>query len=84
MMGEVQKAIGRLAVDSPSSGEPSANDVQSLRAKFEAVGQGHLFNFWDQLSAGEKSVFYKQLAKFEPERVTVCSPECATETSLFN
>jgi len=73
MMGEVQKAIGRLAVDSPSSGEPSANDVQSLRAKFEAVGQGHLFNFWDQLSAGEKSVFYKQLAKFEPERVTKLS-----------
>jgi UDP-N-acetylglucosamine/UDP-N-acetylgalactosamine diphosphorylase len=84
MIGAVQKAIGKLAVDSPSSSEPQANDVQSLREKFEAVDQGHLFNFWDQLSAEEKSVFYEQLAKFEPERVAVCSPECTTEKSLLN
>ena len=56
-----------------SSREPSVGDVQTLRTKFEAVGQGHLFTFWDELSSAEKVTFFEQLSKFDPERIAVCT-----------
>lgn len=70
----VEKVMDKISGnDSPK--EPSAEEVQSLRGKFEAVGQGHLFTFWDELSAGEKATFYQQLSKFNPERVAKLAEE---------
>ncbi|KDQ15599.1 hypothetical protein BOTBODRAFT_54497 [Botryobasidium botryosum FD-172 SS1] len=42
---------------------------ESLKAKFEAAGQGHLFNFWPQLKAPEREALLAQLSALDIERV---------------
>jgi UDP-N-acetylglucosamine/UDP-N-acetylgalactosamine diphosphorylase len=72
MAATVENVLNKLHL-SDSLQEPAAEDVQSLRSKFEAVGQGHVFTFWDELSSTEKAAFYDQLSKFDPERIAVRS-----------
>ncbi|TGZ85376.1 nucleotide-diphospho-sugar transferase [Ascodesmis nigricans] len=55
--------------------EPSQGAVDALRKRFEAVGQGHVFTFWDELSKSEKAEFFKQLEGIDPERVAKLSEE---------
>ena len=73
MTSTIQSLAGgaHSSLSDSSSRAPSGNDVQTLRAKFEAVGQGHLFTFWDELSSAEKATFFEQLSKFNPERIAV-------------
>jgi hypothetical protein len=66
----IEKVMDKLSLGG-STPEPSAEVVQALRSKFDAVGQGHLFTFWDDLPSAEKAVFFEQLSKFEPERIAV-------------
>jgi len=47
----------------------STIDVSSLRATYEAAGQGHVFKFWDQLSTEEQAAFAAQLESIDVERV---------------
>ncbi|KAF8254048.1 nucleotide-diphospho-sugar transferase [Wilcoxina mikolae CBS 423.85] len=70
----VEKVMDKLSLGD-STKEPSAEDVQALRSKFDAVGQGHLFTFWDDLPSAEKVVFFEQLSKFDPERIAKLSEE---------
>ncbi|KAI5781827.1 nucleotide-diphospho-sugar transferase [Geopyxis carbonaria] len=69
----VEKVLGKLSLSDAQ--EPSAEEVQSLRSKYEAVDQGHVFALWDKLSSSEKATFYQQLAKFDPARVAKLSEE---------
>ncbi|CAK5280641.1 unnamed protein product [Mycena citricolor] len=41
----------------------------SLRSRYEAAGQAHLFNFWDSLSASEQKDLTDQLEALDIERV---------------
>lgn len=74
MSAAVEKVLNKLHL-SDSLQEPSAEDVQTLRAKFEAVGQGHVLTFYDELSSTEKASFYEQLSKFDPSRIAKLSEE---------
>ena len=40
-----------------------------IKARYDAAGQGHVFSFWDTLSADEQSSLLAQLSAFDPERV---------------
>lgn len=42
-------------------------DLQTVRARLEAVGQTHLLAFYDQISADEQKVLLEQIAGAEPE-----------------
>lgn len=47
----------------------TTTDIASLKATFEAAGQGHVFTFWNQLSPDEQSAFAAQLAEVDVNRV---------------
>ncbi|KAI8866045.1 UDP-N-acetylglucosamine diphosphorylase [Ramicandelaber brevisporus] len=48
---------------------PAAVDVTALRDAYTAAGQGHVFSFWDTLSASEQSALAAQLSRFDPARL---------------
>ncbi|KAI8915199.1 nucleotide-diphospho-sugar transferase [Powellomyces hirtus] len=43
--------------------------AESLRQKFTAAGQGHVFQFWDILSAAEREELVKNLARVDVDRI---------------
>ncbi|KAK4513772.1 Coatomer subunit alpha [Mucor velutinosus] len=45
-------------------------DYQGLREKYHQAGQGHVFTFFEQLSASEQEAFLRQLSKVDIEKVT--------------
>jgi UDP-N-acetylglucosamine/UDP-N-acetylgalactosamine diphosphorylase len=49
--------------------EPSAEELKSLREKYEKGGQEQVFAFYDDLKAPEKVQLYQQLAGFDPARI---------------
>lgn len=49
--------------------EMSPAAIQSLRARYEAAGQGHLFTFFESLSNDEKKQLVSQLNTIDVERV---------------
>ncbi|PLB37711.1 UDP-N-acetylglucosamine diphosphorylase [Aspergillus candidus] len=49
--------------------EPSAEEFQQLRQKYEAANQGHVFAFIDELKPLEKTLLFHQLANFDPTRI---------------
>lgn len=44
-------------------------DIASLKATYEAAGQGHVFNFWNQLSVPEQNELAAQLSEIDVDRV---------------
>jgi len=42
---------------------------EELRSRFEAAGQGHVFQFWDKLSPEEQQVLIAQLKLIDVDRV---------------
>ena len=44
-------------------------DENSLRAKFEAAGQGHVFNAFDELDEESKEAFLQQCASFDVNHI---------------
>lgn len=42
---------------------------ESVKARYEAAGQGHLLTFWSQLNENEKASLLKQLDSLDIERV---------------
>ena len=49
--------------------EPSAEEIKTLREKYEKAGQGHVLAFYDDLMVPEKASLYEQLAGFDPNRI---------------
>lgn len=45
------------------------SDITTLRANFEAAGQGHVLNFWETLTSEQQHVFYNQLVDLDVTRV---------------
>ena len=43
--------------------------IDTLRARYEAAGQGHLFTFWPQLSETERATLAAQLEALDIERI---------------
>ncbi|CAG8449538.1 6132_t:CDS:2 [Ambispora gerdemannii] len=48
---------------------PTNIEVESLKAKYAAAGQGHLFTFYDELDPEEQNSLFDQLSKLDVERV---------------
>lgn len=64
----LDKIQGKGSEETPR--EPSAEELQQLREKYENAGQGHVFTFFDALSSSEKGQFFQQLSSFNPSRIT--------------
>jgi UDP-N-acetylglucosamine/UDP-N-acetylgalactosamine diphosphorylase len=47
----------------------TVTEVESLKAKYAAAGQEHLFTFYDKLSPKEQTLLFNQLSKLDIERV---------------
>ena len=45
------------------------SEIQALRVRYEQAGQGHVFQFFDQLTPTEQRELYDQLAALDVERV---------------
>ena len=51
------------------SSASSQIDVVALRKKFQAAGQGHVFQFWDDLTLEDQGTYLHQLSALDVERV---------------
>lgn len=49
--------------------EPSEEELKHLKKQYEDNGQGHVFAFYDELSATEKASLFQQLSDFNPGRI---------------
>lgn len=72
MASAIRSTIEKITPGPSGPQEPSPEAVESLRQKFAAVNQEHVFTFWDSLSGSEKAEFFQQLSNINPERVAVC------------
>ena len=72
MAGPFNTVLEKLHLTSPSAPqpkEPSAEELQSLREKYNQAGQGQVFTFYDSLSSAEQAGLFEQLAGFDPKRI---------------
>lgn len=67
MASVVQNILDKFQGSKPE--EPSTEEVQQLRQKYDAAGQGHVFTFYDSLKTAEKSQLFQQLSTFNPNRI---------------
>ncbi|KAF2664119.1 nucleotide-diphospho-sugar transferase [Microthyrium microscopicum] len=63
----VQNLLGGASAKGPA--EPTPEDLQNTKQKYESAGQGQVFTFWDSLSSAEKGALYNQLKDIDPEHV---------------
>ncbi|KAI9791712.1 MAG: UDP-N-acetylglucosamine pyrophosphorylase [Peltula sp. TS41687] len=49
--------------------EPTKEELDTLRTKFNEANQGHVFSFYDSLSSSEKGVLYDQLSSIDPHQI---------------
>lgn len=47
-------------------GEPTPEELASLKEKYTKTGQEHVFTFYESLSGPEKAALYQQLSLFDP------------------
>ena len=64
----------KLNLTSPKQGgapakEPSKEDLEELKAKYEKAEQGHVFAFYDELDTTGKEGLYDQLATIDPKYI---------------
>jgi UDP-N-acetylglucosamine/UDP-N-acetylgalactosamine diphosphorylase len=71
----VNNLLEKLNLTSPTSGapakQPSAEDLQELKDKYEKSQQDHVFAFYDELDTEEKAALYDQLQTIDPHRINV-------------
>lgn len=77
MASVVREAVSNIM--SIGKHEPSAEDVNQLRQKYEEADQAHVFAFFDELTSSEKTAFFHQLSNFDPDRINVLTKR-ATES----
>lgn len=73
-MEAVQNVLQKLHVgESADKGappkEPTAEELNALREKYEKAKQGQVFAFYDELSSAEKASLYEQLAGINPDYI---------------
>lgn len=71
-METVKNVLNKLHLggdDAPPAKEPSAEQVQELKEKYEKAEQAQVFAFYDALSVAEKAALYDQLSSFDPEYI---------------
>ncbi|KAF1851605.1 nucleotide-diphospho-sugar transferase [Cucurbitaria berberidis CBS 394.84] len=49
--------------------EPSEEQLNDLKSKYEKAGQEQVFSFYDKLSTAEKAGLFEQLSNFNPEYI---------------
>lgn len=49
--------------------EPTRDEVNALKQKYENAGQEQVFAFFDELKSTEKAQLFQQLSKFDPNRI---------------
>jgi len=49
--------------------EPSSEELQQTKEKYEKAGQGQVFSFWDSLDSSEKAKLFGQLRNFDPAHI---------------
>ena len=52
-----------------SATEPSEEQVNELKSKYEKAGQEQVFSFYDKLSTAEKATIFGQLSDFDPDYI---------------
>jgi UDP-N-acetylglucosamine/UDP-N-acetylgalactosamine diphosphorylase len=65
----VQNFLGSLGGHHSAVTEPSTDQLNQLKEKYEKAGQGQVFAFYDGLSTAEKAALYGQLAGFDPAHI---------------
>ena len=70
MTNDVLKKLS-LASDQPKEPlkEPSSQELESLRGKYERAKQDHCFTFYNELDTAGKASLFEQLQTFDPEHV---------------
>ncbi|PGG98181.1 hypothetical protein AJ79_08951 [Helicocarpus griseus UAMH5409] len=49
--------------------QPSQEEINDLKQKYEQAGQGQVFAFFDGLDSSEKALLFNQLTNFDPSRI---------------
>ncbi|KAF1830297.1 nucleotide-diphospho-sugar transferase [Decorospora gaudefroyi] len=49
--------------------EPSEEELNELKSKYQKAGQEQVFAFYDKLATAEKAGLYEQLNKFDPDHI---------------
>jgi len=70
-MEAIQKFVHNLVSSDKAAPlpQPTADELQQLRSKYEESGQGQVFAFYDSLGSLEKAAFYQQLSAFDPHYI---------------
>lgn len=56
--------------DKDAPQDPTEQEVEELKLKYDQAGQGQVFAFFDELKQADKSQLFHQLTNFEPNRIT--------------
>ncbi|EDU47536.1 UDP-N-acetylglucosamine pyrophosphorylase [Pyrenophora tritici-repentis Pt-1C-BFP] len=90
----VNNALEKLNIGGGTQGaapakEPSEEQLNELKSKYQKAGQEQVFAFYDKLSASEKATLYEQLSNFNPDYINEITERAlhpaqseATETKL--
>ncbi|KAL7270284.1 UDP-N-acetylglucosamine pyrophosphorylase [Rhizina undulata] len=73
MASAISNALNKLSLSSVD--KPNAQLIENLKAGFEAVGQGHIFAFYESLSEVEQSAFFEQVKGMDPKRIAVIAKD---------
>jgi UDP-N-acetylglucosamine/UDP-N-acetylgalactosamine diphosphorylase len=73
-MSAVQNVLEKLHLAGDSSKltppkEPTAEELKTLREKYQKAKQDQVFSFYDELSSEEKAALYQQLKNIDPEYI---------------
>lgn len=60
-----------MAKVSTGKSEPSPEEIDQLKQKYEQAGQGQVFTFFDELSSFDKAGLYHQFSTLDPDRINV-------------
>jgi UDP-N-acetylglucosamine/UDP-N-acetylgalactosamine diphosphorylase len=76
MVGTVRDTVSHLLNKMSLSGkeeesprEPSLEEIDELKQKYEKHGQGQVFAFFDELNSAEKTRLFLQLSSIDPSRI---------------
>ncbi|KAH7394340.1 nucleotide-diphospho-sugar transferase [Pyrenochaeta sp. MPI-SDFR-AT-0127] len=69
----INTALEKLHITGGAQGapakEPSEEQFNELKSKYEKAGQEQVFSFYEKLSTAEKAALYEQLSNFNPDYI---------------